>query len=106
MVLYPNKLPESERVCSGICILKPEVCIFLTGPSYDNNIRLKFPDVEFINFGGYKFINEVAQLKSKNLPFHSYRTYHPGYGVRYSNWYTEVFDIISNAVKKDLLRKD
>ena len=22
MVLYPNKLPESERVCSGIC--KPE----------------------------------------------------------------------------------
>lgn len=20
MVLYPNKLPESERVCSGICI--------------------------------------------------------------------------------------
>ena len=19
MVLYPNKLPESERVCSGIC---------------------------------------------------------------------------------------
>nr|DAI66470.1 MAG TPA: hypothetical protein [Caudoviricetes sp.] len=21
MVLYPNKLPESERVCSGICNL-------------------------------------------------------------------------------------
>ena len=21
MVLYPNKLPESERVCSGICTL-------------------------------------------------------------------------------------
>ena len=20
MVLYPNKLPESERVCSGICM--------------------------------------------------------------------------------------
>ena len=93
-------------ISDEIDILKPEVCIFLTGPSYDNNIRLKFPDVEFINFGGYKFINEVAKLKSKNLPFHSYRTYHPGYGVRYSNWYTEVFDIISNAVKKDLLRKD
>lgn len=25
MVLYPNKLPESERVCSGICrIIKQE----------------------------------------------------------------------------------
>lgn len=23
MVLYPNKLPESERVCSGICNLVP-----------------------------------------------------------------------------------
>lgn len=22
MVLYPNKLPESERVCSGICIYR------------------------------------------------------------------------------------
>ena len=22
MVLYPNKLPESERVCSGICIAR------------------------------------------------------------------------------------
>ena len=22
MVLYPNKLPESERVCSGICIVR------------------------------------------------------------------------------------
>ena len=22
MVLYPNKLPESERVCSGICTFR------------------------------------------------------------------------------------
>ena len=31
MVLYPNKLPESERVCSGICIVfyaMPEVTTF------------------------------------------------------------------------------
>ena len=25
MVLYPNKLPESERVCSGICSLNIEI---------------------------------------------------------------------------------
>ena len=24
MVLYPNKLPESERVCSGICSVRRE----------------------------------------------------------------------------------
>ena len=25
MVLYPNKLPESERVCSGICTFRAEL---------------------------------------------------------------------------------
>ena len=25
MVLYPNKLPESERVCSGICNLSANI---------------------------------------------------------------------------------
>ena len=25
MVLYPNKLPESERVCSGICKIDLEL---------------------------------------------------------------------------------
>ena len=36
MVLYPNKLPESERVCSGICSIiianapiKTKMLIFL-----------------------------------------------------------------------------
>lgn len=44
MVLYPNKLPESERVCSGICTYsnvvmdKIEECIKngLTGNEDDN----------------------------------------------------------------------
>ncbi len=93
-------------IADEISILKPDVCIFLTGHSYDTEINSKFPDVEMLNFGGYKDIKEVAQLKSKNLPVHSYRTYHPGYGGRYPKWYTEIFEIISNAVKKDLLGKN
>lgn len=28
MVLYPNKLPESERVCSGICKLPNVMILF------------------------------------------------------------------------------
>ena len=27
MVLYPNKLPESERVCSGICTFDMDVSV-------------------------------------------------------------------------------
>lgn len=34
MVLYPNKLPESERVCSGICMM-------VEGISDNPNERLK-----------------------------------------------------------------
>ena len=30
MVLYPNKLPESERVCSGICTLCQEIQLILS----------------------------------------------------------------------------
>ena len=50
-------------ISDEIDILKPEVCIFLTGPSYDNNIRLKFPDVEFINFGGSLVSNKNGLVK-------------------------------------------
>ena len=34
MVLYPNKLPESERVCSGICTYnsQQEFCAVLVQP--------------------------------------------------------------------------
>ena len=93
-------------ITDEMSILKPDVCIFLTGPSYDTEIKSKFPDVELLGFGGYKDIKELAQLKSKGLPAHSYRTYHPGYGGRYPEWYLEVIETISNAVRKDLQEKD
>ena len=32
MVLYPNKLPESERVCSGIC----NIYIFIDKQSFES----------------------------------------------------------------------
>lgn len=80
-----------------ISILRPDVCIFLTGHAYDGEIKSKFPDVELIEFNGYP-LKEVAQVKSSNLPVHSYRTYHPGYGQRYTNWYSEVFEIIAKAI--------
>lgn len=93
-------------IADEIAILNPDVCIFLTGPSYDNDIKAKFPDVEFVEFGGYKDKNEVAWLKSEHLPPHSYRTYHPGAGRFWPKWYPEVFEIISRTVRKDLLGKE
>ena len=81
-----------------IAILKPDVCLFLCGPNYDERIREKFPDVEFNEVSDYP-IREVAQLKSSHLPKHSYRTYHPGYGQRHEDWYEGVFEAVVNLVK-------
>ena len=48
MVLYPNKLPESERVCSGICMArKKSESSKATGPQTESerlreeNLRLR-----------------------------------------------------------------
>lgn len=82
-----------------IAILKPDVCIFLTGPNYDNKIVTKFPDVEMRQFNSYPE-REVARLESVSLPMHSYRTYHPGFGQRNFDWYTEVFESIAKSVKQ------
>lgn len=74
-------------------ILNPDVCIFLTGPNYDSNIKDKIPDIVFEEFLGYP-LNELALLKSSHLPQKSYRLYHPGYGNRYYEWYNEMIDKI------------
>lgn len=78
--------------------IKPEVCVFFTGPNYDEDIKAKLPDVEFIPIEGYE-TRWFARLKSKYLPENSFRTYHPGYGNREYNWYQGVMDKIAELVK-------
>lgn len=78
--------------------VKPEVCVFFTGPNYDGDIMAKLPDVEFIPVEGYES-RWFAQLKSKHLPEHSFRIYHPGYGNRYYDWYQGVMDKIAELSK-------
>lgn len=41
-------------ITDEMSILNSDVCIFLTGPSYDAKIKSKFPDVELSGYGpGY-----------------------------------------------------
>ena len=82
-----------------LSILKPDVCLFFTGPNYDQDILRKLPDVKFHEFGGFG-LREVARLSSKHLPLHSYRTYHPGYGNRISDSYQRMLDAIMDACKR------
>lgn len=80
-------------------ILKPQVCIFFTGPNYDKYIKSKFNNVCFEAVDGYK-TRQLAKLRHEYLPKYSYRTYHPGYG-RYlkENGYLNIFSAIINDIK-------
>lgn len=92
-VKYYNLLVEE------LAILKLDVCLFLTGPNYDQDIARKLPDVEFhslCEFGE----REAARLHSRYLPRHSYRTYHPGYGNRISETYQRILNAILDECKR------
>lgn len=78
-----------------IGILKPDVCIFLSGPTYDADLKEKLGDLRLEPFQDYP-LNEAARLRSRFLPDHSFRTYHPGYGNHYSEWYIDLLRKISN----------
>lgn len=92
-VHYYNLLAEELE------ILQPDVCLFFTGPNYDEDIRLKISDIEYHEFAGYS-VRNVARLRSKHLPKHSYRTHHPGYGNRISETYIGILNAILQDCKR------
>lgn len=100
-----DKVTELENKYFNVLVeeldaVKPEVCVFFTGPNYDEDIKAKLPDVEFLSVEEYG-IRKFARLKSRHLPENSFRIYHPGYGNRYSEWYREVMNKIAAMCKKD-----
>lgn len=59
-------------------ILKPNIVVFVTGPSYDSILNETFEDLKFIPVA--EVSNNSKQfsiLESKHLPIMSFRTYHP-----------------------------
>lgn len=83
-----SKRPNSEEakiisqiddlLIDEIKIIQPDVCIFFTGHHFDNRIKKIYTGVEFVNVSGFSS-NELTQLKHKDLPEKTYRTYHPNY---------------------------
>jgi len=57
-------------------ILRPDVCIFLTGPDYDFILEDLFPGLEMSPVDVAP-ARELATLIHPALPLRSYRTYHP-----------------------------
>ena len=92
-----NVLPIEIEIC------KPDVVVFFTGPNYDANIKLMFPDIEKHQVDN-QTPNKIVRFSSSNLPKKTYRTYHPNYSVRQryiknesKNVLQSLFDEISQA---------
>ena len=60
MVLYPNKLPESERVCSGICMKIPQIIDFT---DKDGNDTMQ----QQIDANYYRIKSEVRQIVADEI---------------------------------------
>lgn len=59
-------------------ISKPDVVIFLTGPSYDSDSRKKLPNVKFEKCSDLN-ARQFAHVVHEKLPEKSFRVYHPQY---------------------------
>lgn len=82
---------------SEIDLLKPEICIFFTGPNFDHRIKNIFNEIEFKEIDGFS-PRELSQLKHKDLPKLSFRTYHPNY-LRRSGQESKFIDFINENLK-------
>ena len=70
-----------------IKILNPDVVIFFSGPNYDNWINPQFDgEIKFEQVNEDIPKKELARLIHKDLPKHTYRTYHPSSLQRQKKW--------------------
>jgi hypothetical protein len=102
-----NATPEERRqildwqrgcLSEEIAILNPTSVLFLTGPNYDEILRDEFPHARFEQVAG-RDLGQFARIIDDNLPYASFRTYHPGYLARSRKWLwlTELDDEIIRA---------
>ena len=73
MVLYPNKLPESERVCSGICTLCVTANMIYSDMAYSiaEDMGYKTPaEVPSERMALSCYRKAVAYLRDKDMNFH------------------------------------
>ena len=76
---------QRELLTEEICLLKPDVCLFFSGPYYDVLLSTIFPDIVYEPVVTAN-VRQLAKLSHPNLPAMSFRTYHPGYLNRAGLW--------------------
>lgn len=98
---------EYNVLPSEIAVLSPTVIVFVTGPYYDERLRQTFRNVgrlgdhmKFEPINGMKE-NALVRIVHPDVPYHTYRTYHPNYSLQ--RYQQSVFVPIENTLA-DLIR--
>jgi len=95
---YETEIASLDNLLlTEINIIKPKVCIFFSGPSFDGRIKSIFPQIEFVTVSGHSS-RQLSQLKHPDLPILSFRSYHPNY-LRRSGLESEFINFISGLTK-------
>ncbi|CAM3540571.1 hypothetical protein [Marinicrinis lubricantis] len=97
---YANKRPpqhieellqrEYNILPMEIAALSPQAVVFLTGPDYDDRLRSTFHHAgglgNTLSLEPVKdfSINALSRVIHPQLPYHTYRTYHPNYSLHYN----------------------
>lgn len=72
-------------IAKEIEIIKPDLCIFMSGPNRDHDIKYHFPSIEFRKANDIDSIREMAVIEG--LGVKGLRLYHPSYFGGFNNTY-------------------
>ena len=102
---YEAAISELDDILlAELQILKPDFCLFYTGPSFDYRLKTILQDIEFIEIPNFT-IRQFCKLKHPNLPENSYRSHHPkSLRIRYLeddfvNYITQQKSSLTNTIK-------
>jgi hypothetical protein len=88
---------QDDILTTELAIAKPDICLFVTGPDYDFVLERYYSGLRFEPLD--LPVREFARLVHRNLPRHSYRSYHPNYlnRDRIARW-DKVLQILSREL--------
>lgn len=74
---YEKAIAQADKVIvDEIRILDPKVCLFFTGPDFDNRLKRTFPGLKFEAVESWND-KQFCRLVHPALPENTYRCYHP-----------------------------
>ena len=74
---YEKAISQFDKILiDEIKILAPSICMFFTGPSFDERIKQIFEDIKFVDIPNWPN-RQFCRLVHPLLPENSFRSYHP-----------------------------